>query len=248
MLSEAELQRYHDDGFVVVRGLVPPAEISAMRDEVANLHERMQSQPIPGVGLSWEEGNGPRRIKQLMNSELVSPALNRALRSPAMLAIVGQILGPDVALFHSKLLLKSSGVGTAVPWHQDYAYWKSEDNRPLMINCQIAIDAADAGNGCIQFVPGSHQQGLLPHLRAARTFGVFIDERYYFEREDAVTTPLAPGDGVFFSCLVVHGSPANESLRDRRMNTFAYNVTGNGKRFCREALVGCPLPIPDAAK
>ncbi len=241
MLTPADQALFDQQGFVAVRGLVPPAEMATVARELAGIHERMDQAPPPGVGLAWEDGVTPRRIKQLMHSELVSPALNRILRSDAMLAVLRALIGSDVCLFHSKLLLKAAGQGTAVPWHQDYAYWKSDDNQPLMVNCQLAIDACDAGNGCIQFLPGSQARGLLPHLRAQKTFGVYLDERYYFDRPDAVKVELQPGDAVFFGALVVHGSAANTSNRDRRMNTFAYNVTGNGKRFCREWLCGRPL-------
>ncbi len=92
-----------------------------------------------------------------------------------------------------------------------------------MINCQLAIDEATLENGCIQYVPGSHKWGLQEHERTKQTFGVFLPGHYH-EREDAVAVEMAPGDGVFFNALVIHGSAANTSGRDRRMNTFAYNV------------------------
>jgi ectoine hydroxylase-related dioxygenase (phytanoyl-CoA dioxygenase family) len=71
------------------------------------------------------------------------------------------------------------------------------------------------------------------------TFGVFLPgPAYYYERDDAVDVEMQPGDGVFFGPLVVHGSAPNTSDQDRRMNTFAYNVTGNNMTQCREALRG----------
>jgi ectoine hydroxylase-related dioxygenase (phytanoyl-CoA dioxygenase family) len=172
-----------------------------------------------------------------MHSELVSPTLNRILRCDAVLDIVQELIGPEVSLYHSKLLLKAAQDGTAIPWHQDYAYWKREDNRPLMINCQLAIDEATRENGCIQFVPGSHKWGLQEHERAQQTFGVFLPG-HYREREDGVAVEMEPGDGVFFNSLIIHGSAPNRSGKDRRMNTFAYNVTGNSMTQCREALRG----------
>ena len=80
-------------------------------------------------------------------------------------------MGPNISLYHSKLLPKSAYYGTITPWHQDYSYWKGEDNQPLMINCMFFMDAATTENGCIQFVPGSHKKGLLDHNRGNHSFG-----------------------------------------------------------------------------
>ena len=63
------------------------------------------------------------------------------------------------------------------PWHQDYSYWITEDNRPLMLNCMFQIDDATRENGCLQMVPGSHRWGLQEHERegkAASASTVFI--------------------------------------------------------------------------
>ena len=63
---------------------------------------------------------------------------------------------------------------------------------------------------------------------------------HYRERDDAVAVEMEPGDGVFFNALIVHGSAPNRSAADRLMNTFAYNVTGNGVTQCREELRAGP--------
>jgi ectoine hydroxylase-related dioxygenase (phytanoyl-CoA dioxygenase family) len=242
MLTPEEIHFYEENGFLLKKQLIPLEWIEQVKSEIENIHERMAAQPAEGVHVSWEvydDPTKPKRIKQLMHSELVSPTLNRIVRCDAMLDIVESLIGPDISLFHSKLLLKAARDGTAVPWHQDYAYWVREDNRPLMVNCQLAIDPATKENGCIQFVPGSHKGGLRAHERKPMTFGTFLPgPAYYYERDDAVAVEMQPGDGVFFSALVIHGSAPNTSDRDRRMNTFAYNVTGNNLTQCREVLRG----------
>jgi len=243
MLTPKEKHFYDENGYFLKKRLVPMDWVMQIREEIKGIHERMATEPSQGVHASWEvfdDPNKPKRIKQLMHSELVSPTLNRALRSDAMLDILESLIGPDISLYHSKLLPKAARDGTAIPWHQDYAYWKREDNRPVMVNCQVAIDAATRENGCLQFIPGSHKWGLQEHERRQQTFGVFLPGHYY-EREDAAVVEMEPGDGVFFNALIIHGSAPNTSDRDRWMNTFAYNVTGNGVTQCREVLRGKPL-------
>ncbi len=242
-LTAAEHAFYDENGYVLKQRLIAPDAISQIDREIAGLHERMTEAMPDGVGISWEEfedEHAPKRIRQLMHSEVVSEGLNRALRCDEMLDIIEALIGPDISLYHSKLLMKAARDGTAIPWHQDYAYWKRDDNAPLMVNCQLALDRADDENGCIQFIPGSHEWGLQEHERAQTSFGVFLPG-HYRQRDDAVPVPMEPGDGVFFSALTIHGSGPNESHRDRRMNTFAYNVTGNSQGQCREWLRGHAL-------
>ena len=239
-LTSEERDFYNENGYLLKKHLVPLDWIEAIRSEIEGIHERMAAQPLEGVHNAWEEYDNPanpRRIKQLMNSELVSPTLNCILRSDTMLDIIEDLIGPNISLYHSKLLLKSSRDGTAVPWHQDYAYWKTEDNQPLMVNCQLAIDRASRENGCIQYIPGSHKWGLQEHERAQQTFAMYLPGDDY-ERADAVAVEMEPGDGVFFNALIIHGSAANTSTLERRMNTFAYNVTGNNASHDREVLRG----------
>ena len=99
-----------------------------------------------GVGLAWEdyqdEGR-PKRIRQLMNSEMVSPVLMDISRSDEVLSVMEQLIGPDIYLYHSKLLMKAAHDGTFTPWHQDFGYWHHGFNEPTQINCMLAIDPGD---------------------------------------------------------------------------------------------------------
>ncbi|MBE83105.1 MAG: hypothetical protein CME21_11120 [Gemmatimonadetes bacterium] len=239
-LTDLEKNQFDEAGYLVRRGLFCDKDIRAIRSEIEDLHDRMAAEPPDGVGISWEEFgdvNTPRLIRQLMHSEVVSPTLNRMLRSDTMLDIVEALIGENVSLYHSKLLMKAANDGSAIPWHQDFAYWKQEANDPLMVNCMVAIDGADLANGCTEFVSGSHQWGLQDHEREKTSFGVFLPGHYQ-DRDDATAVEMAPGDAVFFSALIIHGSAPNTSGRSRRLNTFAFNVTGNGEGQCREWLRG----------
>jgi ectoine hydroxylase-related dioxygenase (phytanoyl-CoA dioxygenase family) len=194
----------------------------------------------PDVHLSWEHDVDPtieRRIKQLMHAERISPTIDRFLRSDPLLDIVQDLIGPDICLYHCKLLMKAARDGTVTPWHQDYSYWIKDDNRPLMLNCMFQIDDSTRENGCLQMVPGSHRWGLQEHEREGKVFSRFLPG-YFQPREDAVPVPLRAGSAIFFGPLIIHGSDANRSDTERRACTIAYNVAGNGPDRCREILRG----------
>ena len=241
--DSSELQAYKDNGFIVKKCLFAESLMGQIKHELDDIHQRMVRMPPADVSISWEDSAAPdenKLIQQLMNSELVSPSLNQILRSERLLDLVESLMSPDISLYHSKLLPKEAGHGKAIPWHQDYAYWKTEANLPLMINCQMAIDPMTLENGCLEFIPGSHKWGLQEHERHEETFGVFLPGRYY-QRDEAVAVEMRPGDVVFFTSLIIHGSAPNTSDKPRWANTFAFNITGNNVQQCREVLRGQPL-------
>lgn len=240
--TREQVALFEEQGYLVVENLISLEWLREIQQETADLHEQMAENPPEGVHVSWEHEVDPniqRRIKQLMHAEVVCPAINRLVRSNEVLDIIEALMGPDIAFYHCKLLMKAARGGTVTPWHQDYSYWVDADNRPLMLNCMMQIDASTPENGCLQMVPGSHRKGLMKHDREGKVFGLFLPG-YFQPREDAVLVPLSAGSAVFFGPLVIHGSDANHSDQDRRAVTIAYNVTGNGRGRQREVLRGRP--------
>lgn len=228
-LTAAELAHFHDHGYVVKRQLFTPAEIKALECQVEQLHEKMAEVTREDLHVAWEENlaEGRRRIRQLMHSERVCPLIDAMSRSDTMLAIVRQLIGPDLYLFHSKLMMKSAQDGSFTPWHQDFQYWQYESKMPTQVNCMLFIDRSLAANGALRFVEGSHKGGLLPAKRfAAQSFGIGIDGDLNAFPE-AVMIEMEPGDAVFFGALVIHGSGPNTSPMHRRANTFAFDAPGN---------------------
>lgn len=246
VFTPEQVKFFEDQGYLVVEDLIPQEWVEEIRQDLKGIHERMAEAVPEGVHVSWEHEVDPkiqRKIKQLMHAELVSPALNRLVRAPHVLDRVEALIGPEISLYHCKLLMKSARGGTITPWHQDYSYWVQEGNKPLMVNCMVQIDDSTLQNGCLQVVPGSHKQGLLRHERKGTVFGLFLPG-YFEPREDAIPIPLRAGSAVFFNSLIIHGSGPNESDQDRRAVTIAYNVTGNGRGQTREVLRGKGMNSP----
>lgn len=107
-LTEAEQAFYDENGYVLKKNLISVDEIEVIDREIEGLHERMAENKPDNVGISWEafeDETLPKRIRQLMHSEVVSEGLNRALRCDAMLDIIEDLIGPHISLYHSKLFL-----------------------------------------------------------------------------------------------------------------------------------------------
>ena len=52
-----------------------------------------------------------------------------------------------------------------VAWHQDVTYSGLEP--ALALSAWYAVDDSDAGNGCMQVIPGSHRLGIRGHGKSA---------------------------------------------------------------------------------
>ncbi|HEY3233911.1 MAG TPA: phytanoyl-CoA dioxygenase family protein [Polyangiaceae bacterium] len=228
-LTQAELESFHQQGFLVRRGLCKKEWIEKLRQETEDLHEAMSRHAPSNVHISWEEdlpSGSPPRIRQLMCSEVVCPTLDALSRDPELLSMVADLMGPNVLLFHSKLLMKAKRNGSFTPWHQDWGYWRYHSKLPTHINCMLAIDPMEAENGCIRFVPGSHLWGAVEHQSfPSDSFSIGISGDP--EAFPSQLVPMDAGDAVFFGPLILHCSSPNLSQRDRRANTFAFDRPGN---------------------
>ncbi len=144
---------------------------------------------------------------------------------PVILDVLEDLLGPDIVLYNTQVLLKPPFHGTDVPWHQDSAYWPI---RPAnLVTCWIALDEANAENGCMQFLPGSHKMGLLEHKEGrvlAHASGGTPSTVMKLELNDAeaVPVPAQPGFGSFHHSLTAHRTSANNSPHRRRALITSY--------------------------
>lgn len=114
-LTDAEQKFYDQNGYVLKKGLIPPDEISHIEREIAGLHGRMAENAPDSIGISWEEFEDehlPKRIRQLMHSEVISEGLNRALRCGLMF---GYYRIPDWTKY---LALSQQAIDESRPrWH-----------------------------------------------------------------------------------------------------------------------------------
>jgi ectoine hydroxylase-related dioxygenase (phytanoyl-CoA dioxygenase family) len=224
-----QLSALKEQGYLVVENFLSPAQVARLRLETADLHTRLSDSAPPGVGVSWETNVSPKRIQQIMNAENVSPELDSVLSSSHMLSFLNDALGPDISLFHAKLIMKASASGGEIPWHQDFSYWHRQSSAPTHLNCMVAIDDADETNGCLRVIPGSHRGGLRRHREGGdhAAFTLSLDE---FDPSDAVALPAKAGTAIFFGPLLAHASGPNTSSRERRSATMVF-MSGAGHPY-----------------
>lgn len=83
---------------------------------------------------------------------------------PNMVTVLSQLIGPNVQLHHTKLVMKPPEQGAVFPMHQDYHYFPHEKH--TMLAASVHLDDADLENGCLHVIPGSHKDGYTGAYRA----------------------------------------------------------------------------------
>ncbi len=127
--------------------------------------------------------------------------------------------GVGISLYRAVLMTKSAeGGGSDLPWHQDGGqFWGV--SRPPTLQIWTALDDAPIEAGCVEFVPGTHAQGLATPLG-----GVVPAELVAAARADerAVPLPARAGEAILIHNHVWHRSGRNTTGRPRRALSVCY--------------------------
>jgi hypothetical protein len=199
-LSEAEIAQYHEDGYVIPNFRLSEATLEAIRSD----HDRLLSRHPEYVDY----------CPSLLAYDL--SFLNYA-RTPEILDMAEQLIGPDIALWNSSFFAKPAEVGRATPWHQDGEYWPI---RPLATcTVWIAIDDSTPENGCLRLIRGSHRNKDLRQHETNPDPNLTLNQELPLTNHDedqAVDIVLEAGQMSMHDVFLVHGSAANTSGKPRR--------------------------------
>jgi ectoine hydroxylase-related dioxygenase (phytanoyl-CoA dioxygenase family) len=147
-------------------------------------------------------------------------------RTPEILEMVEQLIGPDFALWNSSLFAKPAFDGQRTPWHQDGQYWPI---RPLATcTVWIALDDSTPENGCLRVIPGSHHERRLRVHRALEASDVTLNQELdpsEYDPSRAEDIILEAGQMSLHDVYLLHGSEANRSPRPRRGMTLRFMPT-----------------------
>ena len=208
MLTDEQKAFYAENGYVLVPSLLTPEEAADLRQETHDIIARLSA--IRSVESTWGSakdiaGGLVTELKHCHDVQFQSAAFARLMVNERLTEVAADIIGPNVQLHHTKAFIKPPEKGSPFPLHQDAPFFPHDNHS--MIAVILHFDDAPLEKGCVRVVPGSHKQGILPHIP---TGAYHLDPEQY-PVESATPIPAKAGDALFFSYLTIHGSGINTS-------------------------------------
>ena len=206
-LTEAQVQRYRDNGFAVPVRVFSEAEAAGYRAEL----EAFEATIGKPVGY-------PEKSK----CHLLFDWADTIVHHPAVLDGIEDVIGPDILLLHFTLQTKEAHKATIAHWHQDDAYFHLDP--PEEVTGWVALSEASELSGCMRMIPGSHKPGAADHVDTSNTDSIIGRAQRVtgYGPQDGVLAPLKPGEMSLHHTHTLHASGPNNS-DDRRIGlTLSY--------------------------
>lgn len=236
-VSVREYITFREQGFLVVRGLVPPDDVQELTEHTNDViygHLNVPGLEPPPPDASPEDLE--RRYLRIHMLHRVLAIHERFLLHPRILDVLEALIGPDVMAMQSMLFLKFPG-GEGQGYHQDSYYIPTVPD--TLCGAWLAIDRADEENGCLRFTPGSQHEPVYPTAgRERQNHGDSLGDLTTIDQPSntdesvntlsriaakypgrEVTAVLDPGDVAFFGGHILHRSNRNGS-RDHFRRSF----------------------------
>jgi ectoine hydroxylase-related dioxygenase (phytanoyl-CoA dioxygenase family) len=234
-------RRFEEDGYLLLPGLLHSSNFQGLMarvdeavdrrtrtlyDEgmISNLHEN------ESLEHRWQrvfEDMGGTQSRRSWDEDVISEDLYGLMRQPALLDVLEQLIGPEI-IATGLIALRPKvpqDKRTTVLWHQDSHYFGRDSSDKRIITVWLPLVDADAENGCMQVIPGSHSWGYVeaeidPEHNAYRP----LEDPE--QRGPSTTCEMQVGDVLIFGNLTLHRSLPNVSDHVRWSIDFRYHAPG----------------------
>lgn len=225
VLSYEQRKFYEDNGYIVIRNLVPKEKLDVYRERFEQICRREVE--IPGLTIMRDVAiarsefvpgeQAVTKLQEFQNDDV----LFGYCELPEIIKYVQAFTGKEVKAMHTMLINKPPDPGKKTsrhPLHQDLHYFPF---RPAdrVVCSWTAMQKVNRENGCLVVLPGTHKGELLQHDYPEWEGGVnkmYHGVRDFDPNAPRVHLPMDTGDTVFFHPLLIHGSGMNKTKGFRK--------------------------------
>lgn len=218
-LTPEQIRRFHVDGFL---SITDPIASTEELEWLRGIYDRLFASRA-----GREEGNqfdlaGPdedgvvEALPQILDPARYAPELLNGKFLSVSNEIVRDLFGPEAQVGIAHAIFKPAGTGAPTPWHQDEAYW-DPSRQYRSVSVWMPLQEATVENGCLWFVPGSHEWDVLPHRSIGgdvRVHGLEMVDTSV--TESGIPCPLPAGGITIHRNRTAHYSGPNVSGTPRR--------------------------------
>lgn len=220
MLSQEEISFYHENGYLVVEDVLSAEELTALQRVTDEFVERSRQVNEHNDIYDLEANHSAERprLRRIKNPIAQHEVYDQTLRHPGILDRVEQLIGPGVRRQNTKLNMKEPDHGSAVEWHQDWAFYPHTNDDVLAVG--VCLDDMTEENGCMLMAPGSHKGELHSHHENGIFVGAVSEPG--FQPSDVAKCLVKAGGITIHHARTLHASTPNHSANPRRLLLFEY--------------------------
>ncbi|MDD5597159.1 MAG: phytanoyl-CoA dioxygenase family protein [Victivallaceae bacterium] len=219
-LPAAQKELYREQGFLVIDNVLTNAQVTALRQRLENLCSDWETEAAQRVNIQQEadfpgaltKSRTPETVRKFAGLVRAEPLFRSFALDSDLMNMAAELIGSPVDFFVDQAFLKPPFIGSETPVHQDNAWFRIHPDAAV-IGCWCALDEATADNGCMRYLPGSHQRGLLEHKPFRNTSYWCLPQ---IDLSQTVSVPVKAGSVIFHHSCTVHYSPPNPTPLWRR--------------------------------
>jgi len=229
-MTESEIAFFHQEGYVVLEGVIPPRELQPVIDEItAEIDTRAKALVAAGkLSRPYDEEGFETRLARISaetdeialaiwNGLLHGPAIFHLIRNPNLVNIAEQLVGEEIiasSVYRLRPKIPNYGYGE-VPWHQDSGYFEPYCDKDLVVTVWLPLVDSDVANGCMWVMPRSHRGPVVRHKLAAEGKYLQIDPKEFPRTGKRVACPVRKGGVLLVTNRTAHASFRNATDRVR---------------------------------
>lgn len=212
------LETIANDGYIILRNVLPLETIQILRNSIQHL---VEDQVSVSQKILYTHETPPQDLPSM--ETILTQWLNPCKKGEKYSTIkaieelrqqVNIWTGGNYILFQEYLFNKKQGQNP-FSWHQDYPYWPL--STPEGFTCWLALDPVSENNGGLKLAAQSHLSGARPSIdlhsgKAQNNSGYCFNEKEY----KIIRPILNSGDAILFHALLFHASGINYENSNRR--------------------------------
>ncbi|KAK5879325.1 hypothetical protein CesoFtcFv8_024640 [Champsocephalus esox] len=259
-MTDRDVQKYLEEGYVVLDGLLTPQECDELRQRMGEMVEEMD---VPQHCRTTFSTNHDEQLKTQGNADYFitsgdkirfffekgvfddkgdfivpkqrslnkvghalhayEPLYKQVTHSPKVQGLARKLGLVSPVILQSMFIFKQPGIGGEVTPHQDATFLHTEPLGRVM-GLWIALEDATENNGCLWFIPHSHNSGISRRMvrtpKGTYPMTDFTGREQTYNEQKFLVAPVKKGSVVLIDGEVVHRSSENTSEDSRHVYTF----------------------------
>jgi ectoine hydroxylase-related dioxygenase (phytanoyl-CoA dioxygenase family) len=218
LVSPDLVERFREDGYVVVPDLLVEDELANFADAVRRAVAERQRHEHRAL---HEKSAYEQSFIQCMNLWEDFPQVRPLTFHASIGQAAAELLGATaIRLWHDQALFKEAG-GRKTDAHQDLAYWTMD--APDALTAWIPFAGTTHASGCMGYIPGSHRAGVRRFVNIFRAGSEDLDAQARdLMTGDFVYVEVPRGSIAFHHGLTMHDARPNVSGVTREVHTMIY--------------------------